>query len=122
MSFNINASCQAQSTDGVLLSKSITNLPVNAKVLLDDIFVAGSIDLATYLTSIVNPRGCFIVADGDGYQLKFDSVGAFTVKAFKQTFLEVTDNVPGPIGTLDIELQATGAAQRIRVFAWGDPV
>ena len=121
MAFSMNTSCQAQSTDGVLVNKSITNLSVNAKVLLDDVFAAGLINLAPYLASIVNPRGCYIVAEGDGYLINFDGLGT-SVKAQKQSFLEITDNTPGPAGLLDIELTAQGAAQRIRVFAWGDPV
>lgn len=120
MAFNMNTACSAQSTDGVLVNKSITNLAVNAKVLLDDTFAAGVIDLAPYLASITNPRGCYIVAEGDGYLIDFDGLGP-SVKAQKQTFMEITDNTPGPSGLLDIALTAQGAAQRIRVFAWGDP-
>lgn len=121
--FNINASCQAQSTDGVLLSKSITNLPANAKVLLDDIFGPGpiNVDLVPYFESIANPRGAYLVADGDGFGAHFDGAAPFTVKSFKQMFLEVTDNAPGPVGELYMNVEMRGAAQRFRVFGWGDP-
>jgi len=122
--FNINASCQAQSTDGVLLSKSITSLPVNAKVLLDDIFGPGpiTVNLVPYFESISNPRGAYLVADGDGFGVHFDGAPPpYTVKSFKQMFLEVTDNSPGPSGDLYMNVEMRGAAQRFRVFGWGDP-
>jgi hypothetical protein len=121
-SFSINASCQAQSTDGVLLGATITALPVNAKVLLDDVFAAGVVNLEEYFESIANPRGCYIVADGAGCGLYFDGVlPIFTVKSFKQVFLEITDDSIGPSGELYLQLEMRGAAQRLRVFGWGDP-
>jgi hypothetical protein len=124
MPFVINTTTTAQSSDGVLLSKQISNLSLNAKVVLDDVFGPGpvTVDLAPYLASIANPRGCYVLLSGDGAKLKFDGAAAFTAKAYKQVFLEITDGItPGPPGVLDLELELLGQAQRLQVFAWGDP-
>lgn len=100
------------------LEKLVALLDANAQKIDDDVYAAGPLDLAPILASITEPKAIQVVCAGDGVQIKFDG-GAFSVKAYKSFQLEVSPNSVLP-GLLDIELQAVGADQRIRMYAVGD--
>lgn len=119
--FQVSTTVTVTPTDGPSLSKSLSSLGMNAKDVHDDVHPAGSLDLAPMASSIANPRGMMILAEGDGVKLKFDGAAAFTTKAFKTVYLEVTNDPPGPAGLIDLEVDCVGAAQRIRVIVFGDP-
>lgn len=117
--FTANISEGVTTSDGISLSRSLTGQNLNAKELLDDSFASGVIDLTPYFASIADPKFVLILADGDGFKVNFDALGAST-KAYKSIMLEVTPNTPGPSGVLTLAIDAQGVAQRIRVIALGD--
>lgn len=121
--FQLTANVTVTTTDGISMSKTLSALGLNAKDFHDDVYGPGpiAVDLAPHHSSIARPRVVFAVADGDGFTMKFDGVASFTAKAYKQAFLEVQDNPPGPAGVFDLELEMQGAAQRLRCLAAGDP-
>lgn len=121
--FTFNSTMGVTTSDGISLSRSLTGVAANAKVLVDDVFGPGpvSVDFAALIVNIDEPIAALLLCEGDGVQLKFDGAVAFTAKAYKAMQLQITPNTPGPAGVLDLEVQvpATAAAQRIRFLCLG---
>lgn len=120
--FTYNITLGLSTSDGFSLSRALTGLPANAKALLDDTFGPGpvSVDLAPLVASIADPQAALLLCGGDGARLKLDG-GVFSTKAYKAAQFQLTPNTPGPSGVFDLEIEATGASQRIQFLGIGDP-
>lgn len=113
--FTVSSGVSVSTSDPFSLSRTITNLGLNGKHVIDDVFPIGALDLAPLLASIGKPRIVMIVADDiSGCTVNLDGVGASTLKA-KTVYLEITTDIAP-----DIEIVLT-VAQRVRVVAVGDP-
>lgn len=102
-----------------LLERALTSQGVNSKVVLDDVFDAGVLDLAPYLASIDVPSHLLIVIGNDtGATLDMGGGGPYvfySTLAAKTIYLELASAAP-----IDLALTTADAA-RIRVLAIGDP-
>ena len=100
------------------IGSATAQIDTNARILVDDVFLAGSVDLAPILASIVDPGPVFLVVDishASGAVFDFDGVGASTIKA-KRMIMEF---VPDGVTPVDLELTLTSTS-RVRVWCYGD--
>jgi len=111
----VSVNMSLQVSGGLSLARALANQGANATVLLDDVFTAGTIDLAPHLASIGVPKYILIlVGNTTGATVNLDGAGASSMKV-RSMMLEVTSASPA-----DIELVTTESA-RIQVLALGDP-
>jgi hypothetical protein len=116
--FTVTTNVSVVPNDGPTLAATLNGAGMNAKEVLDDVFADGAlIDLAVLAGSIAQARGVLALAAGDGFLVNYDGLGPST-RYQKEHYARISD-VSG--GTLDLELTAKGAAQRIRVIVFGDP-
>ena len=118
--FTFSGQATLQTSDGFVLSRTQTNVARNAKAHLDDKFTGGAIDIGSLMASITDPTDLLILAEGDGFKVNFDGLGA-SAKAYKALMLQVTPNTPGPAGLLVLTITPQGAEQRIRILSIGEP-
>lgn len=113
--FTVAAAWSLTASDQVSLSKTLANLGLNGKVLVDDVFAPGVLDLAPKLASIGKGRACLLIFDDiSGFTISIDGAVQSTAKYDVFSIKQVSD-VP-----IDLEIVST-VLSRVRVLAVGDP-
>lgn len=102
------------------LAQSISQLALNGRATLDDVFAAGALDLAPYMASITKPRLIMVKltsgtgAASVGATIDLDGLGVSTIKV-RTLFFEVTTDV-----VADIAITLTETT-RVQMVVMGDP-
>jgi len=113
--FTYSATVTLTASDGALLQTQQQNVPANSKAVLDEIVAPGTVNLTPILAGLTTPALVYIVADGSGYTLTFDSLSATT----KAQTMSMFQFFPTPSGPVTLTLTMQGSSQRLRVWAAG---
>lgn len=111
--FNAIGNASLQASDGGVVTDAF-NTGVNAKVLLDDVFGAGVLDLAPYLASITVGKAFIVKAAASDFTISEDGVN-FSTRKRTTHYVNGLDS-----GAIPLKITLTSGS-RVQVLAAGDP-
>lgn len=110
--FDLAGSAALQASDGGVVAESYA-LPLNARVLLDDILPAGITDLTPLLASIAAGQALVVKSIGSSFRASLDGF-SYSVRKIKMLYIDGFD-----AGVLSLNVNVT-APCRIQMLVGGD--